>query len=171
MSRITNAKEQISSAIKLAMPFYSRGYIDVKKDFEGVAIPYEGETVVFPSDYLGDYFYIRQEGNISWTPKKIEEHKLILVSYTENTDTNILLENLSDILVRKCAFPFGIRLLNATTDTYSVVRSEVAKKGIKTALKNIKNNISLLKIEFVVVLPSPNGYKKDECMTKPCKTC
>lgn len=172
MSRISEALTQIKSLIMEFNPYFDNAYIATSVNVSDGGQVADKDTVLFPCDHLGNYFYLKPSGQTNWIASgRVEEHKASFVAYVENMDAEQIIDNICAAIVAKCRLSLSIKPRFATTNISDIIKSETPKKGQQTALKNIGENASLIKIDFVVLLPKVDRAKSEDCIINPCSNC
>lgn len=172
MSRISEALSQIKGLIMEYNTYFDNAYIATSTNITDGGQIAEKDTVLFPCDHLGNYFYLKPSGQTNWIASgRVEEHKASFVAYLENIDAEQVVDNICATIVSKCRLSISIKPKFATTNISEVIKSETPKKGQQTALKNIGENASLVRIDFVVLLPNVDKAKSEDCIINPCINC
>lgn len=172
MSRISEALSQIKGLIMEYNTYFDNAYIATSTNITDGGQIAEKDTVLFPCDHLGNYFYLKPSGQTNWIASgRVEEHKASFVAYLENIDAEQVVDNICATIVSKCRLSLSIKPKFATTNISEVIKSETPKKGQQTALKNIGENASLVRIDFVVLLPNVDKAKSEDCIINPCINC
>lgn len=172
MSRISEALSQIKGLIMEYNTYFDNAYIATSTNITDGGQIAEKDTVLFPCDHLGNYFYLKPSGQTNWIASgRVEEHKASFVAYLENIDAEQVVDNICATIVSKCRLSLSIKPKFATTNISEVIKSETPKKGQQTALKNIGENASLVRIDFVVLLPNVDKAKSEDCIINPFFNC
>ncbi len=163
-------------------PYFSSGYANAFTDTETEAIYayVNGDLkAIFPEDRFGNYFYLRNDPNIKFTPKTGYQECGIgrfnfddamtcyLVAVVNDADDYELINNL-----RNTVLGFGGLIgipVNAMWQRENVVLSEMkdfSEECKFTALTNLKDQ-SIVKIQLTL----SKEYIPNNCINNPCKTC
>lgn len=157
-------------------PYFQNGFDDVYLD-ETTGMVHNGEPI-FPSDTLGNYFYLRLPNTIRFDSSdvyKISEcentpatiYDLILVACHKDADPNELLNNLITTLGK---FDGSIVFTNASINSEAVILQELSSMSAENkeaALQRKPSNLTIVSISFTYTeVPAPNN-----CITEPCATC
>lgn len=171
MANILGLLETIKTKILELNKHYNLGVIAKTSDARDGLLVSDGSDILFPADHLGDYFYLKHTGEIVWTNQnRTEEHKVVFVSYSENTDPFTTIDNIR-ASIAKCGLGAGVRFKSASANNQEVIKHETPKKGQVVAFKNLKDNVSLVRIEFYLIVPQTLQYKEEECVPNPCNPC
>lgn len=164
------ALSDIRDKILTANTYFAQGFSDVYSDnTKGIV---NAEAIVFPSDTLGNYFYLRLPKSITFnnglgdlTPTM----SIILVAIVRDADADKLLTNLLQTLLNQCQ-SVGITAANVIRE--DVLRTELQgildAKGIEAALARL-NNFTLVSVSFTYATEIMK--KPLTCIVNPCKAC
>lgn len=169
MANILGFLEAIKSKILELNKVFDLGVVAKTSDArEGLMIS-DGNEILFPADHLGNYFYLRHTGEIVWTNQnRTEEHKIVFVAYAEDSDPFLLIDSIYATSKVLCVDGLSIRFKSASANNQEVIKNEMPKKGQAVALKNLKDNVSLVRIEFILIVPQTLKYRSGECVPNQC---
>lgn len=160
--------------------YFSEGFDDVYLDTHGFVSSDEQETPVFPADNLGDYFYLRYDGNpvLQNGPDAVmnECHtgvsmriNLVLVAVLQEGDVEQLFLNLLSTL--KAYKAQGIVFRNGIYRSEDVILQELSKlpeKDREAALQRCPDG-PMASIAFTLII-TPESLALS-CIQNPCKEC
>jgi hypothetical protein len=140
-----------------------------------------GELItVFPQDTEGDYFYMRTPNIVKVVEDEAQNMAQCSVGYKATGDVTLvcmmrdgepdsLVTNLLSTLQRFDTT--YLRIKGAVYQNEYVLAQEFAKDEnlLKAALQRVKKNYIFVSVTFT--LDVPVQFIKQDCITKPCKTC
>lgn len=150
--------------------YFTQAFDDVYSDDKGIR---NDEKVLFPSDKLGDYFYLRLKDGVRYAKGQpvsdcdmaIEAQMSgYLIAFVKGANADDLVLNLVSTLMQINVIPTG-SLWNAE----EVVRQEMGKmkdKDVLAALARVKKEYTIVSVSFDYkggVYPT-----KLNCITNPC---
>jgi len=175
--------DKVRDCILANNKYFCEGYSNVWRDEQTnqiLTMKADQYKVVFPNDTLGDYFYLRNDGNIVFNPSA---ENLIsdcidsaydtnitvnLVAIMDNADPEELLSNLLTT-IQYCE-GFRTNLVSASTNPSTIITNELlnlADADIQAALQRNKRTIVSLTFNMIdaIVIKDPS------CIENPCKLC
>lgn len=158
--------------------YLNSGYVNAILTEDGVLAPANGELIsVFPADYLGNYFYIRDTQKASFVPDQAyindcqrgfrrNGQYTILVAVVD-ADADLLSSNILTSLLDFSSEEISLNSIVA--DQTQVIMQELGKSqkaDIEKALRNIDGQ-TLIAITFTMSV----SFQPVKCITTPCKKC
>lgn len=153
--------------------YFSNGYSNVYMSEHGVS---EGETVVFPNDTLGDYFYMRipnganitnsRQASVSACVAGLDvKMSVILIAVVKAADADILSTNIASTL----ATFTGVSVTNIMWQQEEIILQELSKIGegnVNAALARLTPGVTIVCVKFDYnTVVNPNGLN---CLPNPC---
>lgn len=168
--------EAIKDRILEYNTYFDQGYSDVYQDpVKGIV---HNDLPVFPSDSLGNYFYLRLPDSVRFTPSadsRINDCDtplnmnavVLLVACVKDADPDRLMSNLL-ITLQKTD---NVTVTAGVFDSARVVLNELARVSEatqKTALARL-DDITIVSLSFS--LDKIFQPQKLSCITNPCREC
>lgn len=165
--------ERIKELILQYNTYFSKGFANAFKDSKGVR---QGETVVFPNDTLGDYFYFRYPNNYRITQTRdgsINDcttitnviSQVICVACVRRANSDALIGNIISVLASS-----GAKVTEAIGQKHVVIVQELqgmAKEDIEKASQNVSADYTIVCVKFDVqqtFYPVPLNCLQDPCV-------
>lgn len=158
-------------------PYLDNGYANVTLDNE-VGIINDSKQIIFPSDKLGKYFYLRVPTKSTFEySNPIADNALsirlnsdiILVSYLKEGDADLLGYNIAGTIGRYQDVNTKIKEILFHSD--DVVRQELGKltkENVSAALQKMRNSV-IVSIHFTMTFDYV--FQQLNCIKSPCKDC
>lgn len=167
---IKDALSVLRENILSDLPFFCAGFSCVSKDAEGINIPHQGGAIVFPADHLGSYFYFRSDGASTFDVDGRQKFPVTLVVYLENMDAAKVASKLV-LSLRKCGDAM-IKLGSIVSDNSYIIRREVSRERFDDAIRSLRDDISLLMLNFTVTMPLVfNSWNAEGCVDDFTNCC
>lgn len=167
--------------ILLKNKYFNNGYAHAFRD-EGLVVARKGKGLepVSVNDKLGNYFYLRIDGDIAINPAtniKVKDCngglgyydsvRLQIVAFVKDADEYIVMNNLRTTVTgysELSCVPVSANIVRE-----SVIRAEhtgIADSDIQAMLQRLKNlTVIRLTVEISAIQP------ENSCIYNPCKTC
>lgn len=140
------------------------------------------DRVIFPADDLGNYFYLRYDGNPGLLVNKdtaFEECsvgtymrvKLILVAFVREADNDKLFLNLFNTVAKfkSDSLVFTEAILNSDDVVLNELQPLKDKEALSAALQRVPIDAGLVALKFT--LNTDLQYFALNCIENPCKEC
>lgn len=176
---LKNTIEHIKDKLIEETSFFTNGFSDVIQNPE-LGLVLKGDVPIFPSDTLGNYFYLRLPNNLTFTQGTgfaiadtitgiAVNAEIVLVACVKDADADVLIMDILNVLRATCNDP-NITFVSATYNSAEVVRRELefmTTEMRNTALQNIPDDLTIVSITFTI----QNDIDYNKCETEICKTC
>lgn len=164
-------------------PYFTAGFANAYKETASDAIyaVHEGNTrIVFPQDNLGNYFYMRNEPNATYTAKQGFEDcgegramyddrlNVYLVALMNGADDYELINNLRNSVLRFKGM--NVIPTAAMWQRENVLLTEMQgfeEDEITKAITNIKKGTNIVRLTLQVT----KEFTPSKCIDNPCKEC
>lgn len=177
---ITAKLTQLKEKILQNQQYFAQGFVNVMQHPENGIISNK-ETIVFPADNLGDYFYFRvpKDIDLRLSPQDtitqcasgyITGAEIYLVACVSDADPEQLVVNLINLLRDKCGGELVLRSFSTNPEAILMRElSGIEKENIEAALQRLDPSHTIVSITFSITSVIP--YIKPDCLPDPCKQC
>lgn len=180
---INDILKRVCDCILKNNQYFCKGYCNVYQDvntFQILTSENNEYKVVFPNDSLGDYFFLRNTGEINFEANVIDRISdcsdsgydsrisVTLIAIMDDADPDTLLTNLIST-IQNCG-NFRTTLLSASTNMSNIISLQLKgmnKSDIDATLQRMKQTIVSVTFNIVDAIQLINP----SCIQNPCKSC
>lgn len=178
---MTAIVEKLKDFVLHYNPYFKTGVTGVYLDTTAGSIN-SRDRVIFPADDLGNYFYLRYDGNPGLLVNKDTAFdecttgtymriKLILVAFVREADNDKLFLNLFNTLAKfkTDSLVFTEAIINSDDVVLNELQPLKDKEALAATLQRVPMNASLVAIKFS--MNTDLQYFALNCIENPCKEC